>query len=196
MVFLSYNDAIRLHRVNRAYAALTRDYLLGMRDRHLAASLARRFRASDYAGFRELLQRIVQYSRPVVCEGGGGDVRHVFRNLALPRLLHEMLMQKVRHPTVWETDCCGYIDERFLYELARAGVCLTPCQQNTLLPWGAYVYVHVYLPLKQAIDRGQQHHPTTWDDVDFHGDHRFRRLAQKFTPYHYGSKDRPSKPYV
>ena len=145
--FLGYNDVVALHLVDRAWAARLREPIRRGRTLQLAANLRRAFRASDYATFRAQLEWPLR--RQPLAFGGG---RRLFRALALPQRLLEMLLGKVRHPTLWATSVAGYLDQRFMFELACCGVRLTVRQRAQLTTWGEYVYRSQYLPLKRAVD--------------------------------------------
>ena len=183
--FLSSKDLVHLHQVNRTHADRMHSLLIRIRYyQHLVASLAHSFRTSNYAEFQERLQ----YIRQMMIGKGG---RYVFRCLALSHLLQDMLMQIVIHPTVWETSQCGYLDERYMYELAICGVSVSSRKRNTLSPWGAFVYTHIYLPIKEVVDgvirlRARQHHHIFECVPDilqqFRQNNEFRRLVPGFVP--------------
>ena len=191
LTFLSYTCLVRLHLVDRACFTITRSSVLRLRNRQLASKLARTFQTSNYSEFRDLLQWPLR-RLPTVFGGG----KHVFRRLALPQLLLQMLTQTVQHPTVWATPVAGYLDERYMFELACCGVLLNHRQRKQLNPWGKFVYTHSYLPLKRAVDavirRAARKHNQTMCYPDIVQIRRYRenwRLSPDFSPFHYGSKD-------
>lgn len=195
--FLGHNDIVAIYLTNRAWAALLRDTVRRGRTPQLAANLRRAFRASDYATFHAQLEWPLR--RQPLAFGGG---RRTFRALALPQRLLEMLAGKVRHPTVWATSVAGYLDQRFMFELACCGVRLTVRQRAQLSTWGEFVYRSQYLPLKRAVDEVIRRtaarnpgRPCLPQVLRLREDRRFPLLSADFTPFQYGSKAGSSRAF-